>query len=585
MIEPESTPEPVSDILNCCDLVLLNHYYMKIKFVKISEEGEKLEDGDILLKVELIEKSANKRFINKLAEKLNMNYNGPLEFKYKDPYYAYLSFGQMAVNECFAYFRILRVVSTNINIKNEVTDYSASKLITVVNNYYNTIETYFTPGSLMWVVLGRDDTIEITSRRPVIPKEEDMSTIERFLSLFPDYNELVAFLNTDLKNMSPYEYELYYKHMTPLDFTTRAPAGYSFLEIPEDATITNEVLYGIERDITHNVLGNERSFYRALKYIYSRINHFSPSIIREGLQKSEHSYFIMLNRLIYYYNIYLSFIENKLQNGFSDSAFIVINTHGGYTLYERYEYIPPSKNIFMCTKASIGSLGFCRFTDSAYLYRTFAEMFIKMYRDVERYSFISFDKIIIEEYKNIPNPHSQANPRIEVDEFAKSMQHYINPQKHKYIKKTYSTGNDEFNTVIDIETFIETHSIDDSNILNDRRMRVCINPDNTKKFTLDDIVDYYFNVKRKTNIFIYDTSCGSSLLDSKEDITKIKNYYSNCSLQTEEEKEYIKSRKQTLTNTVARITREGLGKKQRKTTKKKKTVKRKNKTKKNKRYR
>lgn len=124
--------------------------------------------------------------------------------------------------------------------------------------------------------------VEITARRPIEVSPEDDPTVELFLDQFADYHILVRFLESSLSMISPVEYEIYYRHLSPLDFTTRAPTGHSFMEINEETTISRELLGLQEGPESYPILDSGTPFFYALKYIFSRTNHFSPETVREG---------------------------------------------------------------------------------------------------------------------------------------------------------------------------------------------------------------------------------------------------------------------------------------------------------------
>jgi hypothetical protein len=583
--------EPSADVVDCRNLIPKKHYYMKIKFIpyfldELEEEQEELEEEEkqeyegkyMVLKVEFI------AFYNDLINTIEIN---PEVTGRNDT---------LSSNECLAYFRVLRIVSSNVRMTYFNFEYTVNDLIYAASSEANPahtadsseIKNYYKPGKLMWVILGRNDTIEITQRMPVIPKEEDTPIIERFLSLFPDYPGFIEFLNNNLSAMSPLEYDLYYRHMSPLDFTTRAPAGYSFLEIPRDATISSNVL-GLYEDYSirvYPVLDFRQPFYAALKYIFSIINHFSPSVEREGIKKSEQSYFIMLDRLIYYYNIY-----NNIANlsNTEDTAVIAIFTHGGYMRYSDHESVSRDTNLFICTKSSPGSfaVNMCE-AQNLFDLGSISKISETMYRNIETNSFISFDKVILEHYE-VSIPRIQANPRIETNQFAKSMQHYINPQIHRYKNKRYTTDKMYHNVVLDVIEFGKMSGsaedrISNLNLLSDPEFKKYMRErKDIEEFTLKNIINYYIYEKQKKNIFVYDFSCGSIDHEPPADIMKVADYLTYNDYVEEDIGRFVEARKQNLTDVVKREASIGFGRKPR--TRKTRKTRKTRRTRKNKRHR
>jgi hypothetical protein len=577
----ELKKDNLNEDVNCNSLLTHKPYYLKIKFV---DRQSKREAGDLLLKIELLYVSTNIHQIPNLFA---------------------FQVGDLAIGECLANFRILRIVAMNINMQDFTTRYLLEKYIYKLNPEQNlenldtriaslTIGNIFKPGTLMWGLLGRDGIIQITKREPIVPKEEDQPIIDEFLSLFPDYPKFKQFLDTNLSVMSPREYELYYKYMSPLDFTTRAPSGYSFLDIPRDATITDEVLFGTLTSTSNtinttsqnpsrirslinyvnpfsasrnansistgqSIFGYFQPFFAALKYILTRINHFSPSIERPGIKKSEQSYFFMIDRLIYYYDIFNKFWS---LSDIEKSAVIIIFTHGEYTQYLNTRVTRPLQNVFICTKSAPGAVSFdyCR-TD--YITPFLSRVSELMYENLVSNSFVSFDRVVLAE-SQYQSSWIQANPKIEINQFAKSMQHYINPQTHKYTEKQYTTD-DQLKYVIDVVEFINASgsSIEDklrqSNLLEQPDFKNYLGKETITSFYLSNIVNYFYENKKKRNLFIYDRSCGSLVSDSNEDILKVKKYYESNDYVEPPLQNFIRSRTKALTDVMATKSLQGFG--------------------------
>lgn len=518
----EETPQPVSLTTNPPGLLnsslLPDHEYQ----LTITKSGNR-----IALKVHFIKYSnppTDEDDLGELYEKVN----------YTSDYAPYL-FIEAPSTYSYGMFRIMETLSLDEVTSNFREDFATSKLAMQIEreenmlhssrDEYNTFGWFFYPGNLIWILLSPTNDVIVTE----LPRyEEPDSTVDSFVTKFPDYPEFKNFLDTYVAQLSPVEYRNYLACVSPLYFTRLAPLEYSFSMV--------------ETSILHK----PRPFYHAMLYIFSKIPHFSPSITSEGPNKlSEHSYFIYLNRLIYYYNLYIN-LSNGLLNGFENSAVVAVMLHGGYDTFD--EIIDISswgnlKNVFICTKSTPGLFSYhCKDDRVSKSYASKGNLFDKMFYSVNNYKALSFDEINNQIYQ-FNKSSVAANCRIINKRMGGAMEHYIIPKTNEYIEKIYSTKleeGEEFFTnnndsIIDIQAF---GSLDDSmdaqtrlrnsNLLLNRdfieslgpsRMSTIIIQDQRVKSAsifLGDIIHYYSTLG-KENIFIYDTSCG---FDTKTDPKK-----------------------------------------------------------------
>lgn len=508
----------------------ISQIVLKVQFVKYSEELTHSFDRS----------NFEKKVINVIK------YRTANEFYTQDEYPYY--FIPNKNNPLYGYFRIMEVISlTNISMDSFYCNFPAlvenSDVPSIREDIYisphleslskeeTTISWYVNPGNLIWVLLRPTDNVIISNipPPPLIPNEEEIAT--QFLSTFTDYPDFIRFINEYLSQLSPTEYANYYCSLSPSYFTTRAPLGYNFL------TITDPTILSVERP-----------FYFAMKYIFSIIPHFSPSTISESpTHFSEHTYFVYLNRLIYYYNIYIGISSNNLK-GFENTAVIYIGTHGSYKEFDdlhTLEETPNIQNIFICTKATPGTVSYmCGNDASIKSVAKNGNMFDQMYDSMNQFKALSFDEISTKAYKYKIGTVS-ADCRVVNKQFGKSMQHYISPNTKGYINKVYQGSvSDNTDIIIDIKKFKESRipsntyvndllqsallegiRIQDqlvfSNILFDPKLLEIINEspsyfididESTKKIKnfkiqLTDIIKYY-NSLGIQNLFIYDVSCG-----------------------------------------------------------------------------
>lgn len=268
---------------------------------------------------------------------------------------------------------------------------------------------------------------------------------------------------------------------------------------------------------------------------------------------------VLLNRLIYYYNIYMKINDGVLQ-GFSNTAVVIISLHGSYRTYDDIKYLSPDKDVFLYSKSSPGSLAlnYCFGTtkQTMILSNTVFNIWTKM----KRQPYVPFDELNLS--SNIDmigvESYSQANPRIENQQFAKAMQHYISPQTQKYIDKIYERD-DEYKYVIDVEDFMQipgsmVDKLARSNVFG----RLRANPLDPNQVTLSSIIDYYLYRKKKRNLFIYDMSCGSMFHESDEILDKL--YPTHWGLNiTEDSKPFFDERTTILTAEMQKLARVGFG--------------------------
>lgn len=433
-------------------------------------------------------------------------------------------------NSRYGFFRIMEVVSfTNISPKAEYRTVGSLTKVSVVPDIMgmqlfgpildfveeeNTLDWYFYPGKLIWVLLSPNETVRISNILPPYPLPNEEETSLQFVTTFTDYPDFIQFINDYVSQLSPIEFQKYYSCLSPSYFTTRAPTGYSFSTITDPAILTAE-----------------RPFYSAIKHIFSIIPHFSPSTLSEGPNHfSEHTYFVYLNRLIYYYNLHQSISKNEL-HGFENTAVIVIQLHGAYISFDETvslkKQFPNIENLFICTRSAPGAYSIhCPGDTASNKFATEGNLYDQLYDSITQFHGISFDKIILETFKSSIGI-IEANCWIENKQFGRSMQNYINPNTKGYINKIYTGSyHDGQDKIIDMQLFrgtaeesdIQTR-IDKSNILLDPDLLKVLGKKSfihksgsqnimSCQIQLREIIKYY-NLKRGIkNIFIYDTSCG-----------------------------------------------------------------------------
>ena len=355
-------------------------------------------------------------------------------------------------------------------------------------------------------------------------KERDSESIIR---TFYDFEEFIAFFNTQVCptggtqlpdgtfNVDDFCHKTS-QQLTIDNFTTDVPPELSLLSIDPSIYETSQT-----------------PFYTAIKYVNTKIGRFK-------LTYKLKNYMILLNRLIYYYNIFL-LIKNHKLNGFNDSTGIIIYSHGGYIKYDESDIVPlerPIENVFICNKATPGC--------ATYSYDFIIESDIKypnstihvMTDNIEKKGFVNFDQSVfridvpdinpLDESRQTAKmvPSIIANPHKNRRTFGIEMQHYILPRSDVYINKTYM-GKDSDNTffVFDLEELKKFYQDEETNIRT-YGTNIFYHPYNilnlplfqhktiTNKygrikihFNMKNIMDYC-KEKGKPNVFIYDTSCG-----------------------------------------------------------------------------
>lgn len=353
---------------------------------------------------------------------------------------------------------------------------------------------------------------------------ESKSAREQFYDIFKDFDDFQDFIHNQVcsGSSSTDRFCQYLDRINYETFTVNAPRGYSLFTVP-----------------TYITGGTDYPFFSAIKYIFSLIPHYNPAIITVG-KTPQHTYMLILNRLIYYYNIHLLMNpKNPQLNGFRDTAGIVILVHGEYENYLTEQVKPvnaPIENLFICTKSSPGCVTWG--TENIHYDQT-----ITMMNNLINKKFVNFDEVAFSNIDRIKaqqaaecsrhhpmkakmiSRHLEENCHLLDKEKGRAMQHYINPNPHYYINKTYEVTDqtpkpdkipDKSCYVIDLEVFSKQKSTDyhtrlkNSNILSSPYMisRIRVDRNNNMWFNLENIIDYCKDVLRKKTVFIYDRSCG-----------------------------------------------------------------------------
>lgn len=296
-------------------------------------------------------------------------------------------------------------------------------------------------------------------------------------------------------------------------FTVNSPPGYSFNDIP--MSVTDE---------------KEDPFHEALKYLYSEIPHYKPSVEMIPGKMSEHLYMVLLDRLIYYYNIYILLAENKLR-GFENTAGIVIFSHGHYPSYQTDVIVdvPESvDNLFCLTRSAPGcyiqglSNGLSK--EAKNKKSAIWEMTDQIVTD----KFVTYDIIAYNVMSNL-SFGSCYDCYVVDKKRGRSMETNISPNTKQFINKTYQLIFDEHKVcyVIDLERFYQYRDIIEDpdellsvcSIVDTEYIRgVSQIRDNKVMITLKNIVDYCADVLGKQNIFIDDRSCGTVSISGQPEI-------------------------------------------------------------------
>ena len=330
-----------------------------------------------------------------------------------------------------------------------------------------------------------------------------------FHAKFPDYRDFMTqFIHGHLDYMAPNEYQNHYAHIGIPFFTSNAPEGYSFNDIPET-----------------ELQDTDTPFYKGLLYLYSKIQIFDPSDEYSGGRCSEYSYSIYLNRFIYYYHLHIQISNNELE-GLENTAGVLIMTHGQYLgdtddQFHSLEDIEGGRlqKMYICNKASVGCIAYGQHTD----YTNQNGFLSKMYKSIESNFCVCFDDILEKKVNNRGNPDC----RVKTNTLGTAMINRISPNTTRYINKEYIGNTDEFFGIIDLEKYHEakktfsgysSNSINNSfnaaNLIYDERLhKTSMSVDAHGKITsftveLKDIINYYSKHTDKQTIFIYDSSCG-----------------------------------------------------------------------------
>jgi hypothetical protein len=233
--------------------------------------------------------------------------------------------------------------------------------------------------------------------------------------------------------------------------------------------------------------------------------------------------------------------------------------HGSYEAYDDIKYLPPDKDVFLYSKSSPGSLAVhCGNEIKEKLILT--GMARNIMSKMTRQPYVPFDEINLSaniEMLKVEN-YIQANPRIENEQFAKAMQHYISPQTQKYIEKKYERD-DRFKYVIDVEEYFDSdgsmvNRLTQSNIFD----RLPPFPQNPKFVTLSSIIHYYLYGKNKRNLFIYDMSCGSLFPEGDMPIEKLHQTQFGLNI-TDDMKPFFEERTTRMTAAMRELAHVGFG--------------------------
>ena len=394
--------------------------------------------------------------------------------------------------------------------------------------YYNGLEigsqpipslgTYLTPNSEIWIGMGGsglkcEDLIEQENKINLTTLDPRFMP---FIEKYPDYVPFITFVyETICGKLNDIFCGYYLARLSPADFTEKTPTEeLNFNNVPPEELVS------------------ATPFFDALRYIYKRINVYHPSIVRTSPTRvTEYSFFIKLNRLIYYYNIFNLLNADQL-HGFEDTAIVLIYTHGGYIEPDDIKTIEsPLENLFVYSKAAIGfeTYDACKniFPDAED-----GDFMDQMYDSVLEDKFIPFDSIVFRRNDKRKCPERcYANCFIENLEVGKARQHYISPNTKQYLNKIYTSNSDASDNrlyIIDVEEFRKSkmaglplnEQLRRANILArpeiDEMMEsgfIYRTPEENSgvlyyNIEMSAVVNYYSRVLGKKNLFLYDSSCG-----------------------------------------------------------------------------
>lgn len=257
---------------------------------------------------------------------------------------------------------------------------------------------------------------------PTIPPP----SLQSFEATYPDFPGFLAFLQNTLRKASPTEYATYYQQqITPAFFLQKAPKGYSFSDVPRK-----------------NINFDKRPFYHTMLEIYQKLPRVDPSAEKsQGMfayftrsattpddRYTEYGYSIYLNRLIYFYQIYMN--EQQLQ-GFQNTAGVILLLAGGhYDSPPQVASLPePLENIFVCNETPFGFPAKVSSDDGEHVVMN-GNVAEKMYHSIANYHFVPYDEI--------SSPPSIPNKGASVKVLpGDAMKNYISPNMHGYINKKY----------------------------------------------------------------------------------------------------------------------------------------------------
>jgi surface protein len=395
------------------------------------------------------------------------------------------------------------------------------------------------------------------------PLPPGLSQVEEnlFLRRYPDFIAFTNFLFHYLLKASPNEVDLYQQMITPSFFTIHAPSGYNFnnnQDVPEPVLLTTPL---------------NRRFYTMLKYLYQKLTRFQISTTPDRINAyTEYTYAFYLDRLIYYYNLRI-LSPDLTPGFNKTAAIMILTHGSYYerkksTPHNEREPLqiltfPPTftlQNLFICNKSAIG----CSSISSQYMkLNTMASTSTagKISKGIREFGSFAFDEIFpIQEPGQPIDELGFPNCRVsrQTNPLADHLRNRIVPRTDGWANKIFSTLNinsanlsqvssiNLMRMIIDIEILDEVQShynIDHSYIqqiwkninipktghINPKiyiyiqpyieilRMAdlLYIMPQNfilvnktNRGTTLNQIVSYY-NSKEKTNLFVYDTSCGA----------------------------------------------------------------------------
>lgn len=371
------------------------------------------------------------------------------------------------------------------------------------------------------------------------PREAPIEVLteeEMFVRTFHDYPAFMGFINNELCRQpvaTDYFCACISQLLTPQFFSRDAPPGYS--------------LY------TAEVERSETPFFDSMKIIFARMPHLNPSIVpRNGIIEpprtsffddlrqafsstpnydpiiapingtTEHHYMIVLDRLIYYYQIYTLMTERQLR-GFSNTAGFVIYMHGSYPIYDASNKKSIKnvnlkiENVFLCTRAAPGCLAMGYDTAMREDFKNPDSALWTMTNNISTKRYVNFDEVVFK-IKGRADDLTMAVCYKLDSKRGRAMEHYIHPNRKKYINKTYTAKyGDYLSYVIDLEKLEQVRHYKHMTL--DQKIKYCdimqnpfimsrrVNTPKIFRIELSDIVDYATEFLDKQNVFIYDRSC------------------------------------------------------------------------------